>query len=872
MEALKILFVEDRPSDVELNIKEIRKNGIEFVPHVVETKEDYIKALTEFKPDIILSDYALPKFDGMQALLIKKELTPLIPFILVTGSLNEETAVEIMKADADDYLLKENIRRLVPAMKSAIEKKANLREKESVLQILKESEERYRLILENSMDAILLTAPDGSILSANNSACEMFGMTEGELKQAGRNGVIDLTDQRLEKLLAEKEEKGKAKGELNFIRKNKSKFPAEVSTSLFIDSKGEKRTSMIISDITERKLSEATIIRERALFRTLIDNIPDAIYIKDKEGRKTLANPEDLRNMGCSFEEEVLGKTDAEFFSNDDAEKFLSDDKNVLSGNSVLDREESFADKDGNKKWILTSKLPLYNEKGEVAGLLGIGHDITTRKLSEEMLRESEERLRSIYENATIGIYRTTPEGKIEMANPALVKMLGFESFEELAQRNLSTDGFELHNPRSKFQSQIKENGVVEGLESAWHRKDGSVIYVRESARVIFDSANNATHYDGIIEDITERKIAEDKIKVLTLSVEQNPVAIVITDPEGKIEYANPKFCSSTGYTAEEAMGKNPRILKSGDKSKEEYENLWSTILSGKVWIGEFHNKRKNGELYWERASISPIVNENGDIAHFVAVKEDITEKKRILEELITAKEKAEKSDELKSEFLAQMSHEIRSPLNIVMSMANLIKEDYPGAMTNETDQYFQGIEVSGKRIIRTIDLIINASEMQVGTYQPIFKRIDLLNGILLEIQKEYQSFADEKCLAFGIDCKVSRAFILADEYSVRQIFTNLIDNAIKFTDTGHVQIQIYQANEEEISVCVEDTGIGISPEFMKNLFTPFGQEDHGYTRKFDGNGLGLTVVKRFCDLNKAKISVESKKGEGSKFTVSFQT
>ncbi|KAF0213882.1 MAG: hypothetical protein FD178_2721 [Ignavibacteria bacterium] len=871
MESLKILFVEDLTSDVELNLREIKKNEIEFVSLVVETKEDYIKALTEFKPDIILSDYSLPKFNGMQALLIKKELTPLIPFILVTGSLNEETAVEIMKADADDYLLKENIRRLVPAMKSAIEKKSNLREKESVLQSLKESEERYRLILENSMDAILLTSQDGSILSANNSACEMFGMTEDELKLAGRNGIVDLKDTRLEKLLAERKEKGKAKGELNFIRKDKSKLSAEVSVSVFIDSKGEQKTSMVIRDITERKLSEATIIRERALFRTLIDNIPDAIYIKDKAGRKTLANPQDLKNMGCSFEEEVLGKTDAEFFSKEDAIKFMSDDNNVFSGKSVLDREESFVDRDGNKKWILTSKLPLYNENGEVVGLLGIGHDITKRKLSEELLRESEERLRSIYENATIGIYRTTPEGKIEMANPALVKMLGFESFEELAQRNLSTTGFELHHPRSDFQSLIKKNGIVEGLESAWYRKDGTIVYVSESARAIYDSANEAIHYDGIVEDITERKIAEDKIKVLTLSVEQNPVAIVITDPEGKIEYVNPKFCSATGYTAEEAMGKNPRILKSGEKSKDEYENLWNTILSGNVWIGEFHNRRKNGELYWEKASISPIVNENGDIAHFVAVKEDITEKKKILEELITAKEKAEKSEKLKSEFLAQMSHEIRSPLNIVMSMANLIKEEYPGTMTKDIQLYFQGIEASGKRIIRTIDLIINASEMQVGTYQPIFKRIDLMNSILVEIQREYQPIADEKSLDFGIDCKVSRAFILADEYSVRQIFTNLIDNAIKFTDAGRVQILIYQTPEEQICACVEDTGIGISPDFMKNLFIPFGQEDHGYTRKFEGNGLGLSVVKRFCDLNNAKISVESTKGEGSKFTVSFQ-
>jgi signal transduction histidine kinase len=161
---------------------------------------------------------------------------------------------------------------------------------------------------------------------------------------------------------------------------------------------------------------------------------------------------------------------------------------------------------------------------------------------------------------------------------------------------------------------------------------------------------------------------------------------------------------------------------------------------------------------------------------------------------------------------------------------------------------------------------------MQVGTYQPIFKRIDLMNGILMELIKEYQPYSDEKGLAFSIDCKVPRVFILADEYSVRQIFTNLIDNAVKFTNAGYVQVHIYQPTDELISICVEDTGIGITPEFMKNLFVPFAQEDHGYTRKFEGNGLGLTVVKKFCELNKATISVESKKGEGSKFTVSFQT
>lgn len=364
-----------------------------------------------------------------------------------------------------------------------------------------------------------------------------------------------------------------------------------------------------------------------------------------------------------------------------------------------------------------------------------------------------------------------------------------------------------------------------------------------------------------------ERKLAGEKLAQMSRAIEQSASTIVITDSKGNIEYANPKFSVTTGYTLEEAVGNNPRILKSGEMTPEEYKKMWETISGGSDWHGEFHNRRKNGELYWEYATISPLRNTEGEITHYLAVKEDITERKMIEIELARAKAAAEAANQSKSEFLANMSHEIRTPMTSIMGMAELLLDT---SLNESQKKYSQQIYESSTLLLTIINDILDLSKIEAG--KMTLEKIDMnIRSIATSLADMMSVKALEKKLILNsrLDENIPE-FVKGDPVRIRQILLNLLSNAIKFTGRGSVTLNISLKSSDDAAARVRfevtDTGIGLSPEAMKNLFKPFAQADSSTTRKFGGTGLGLSISKRLVEMMRGEIGVESREGEGSTF------
>ncbi len=372
--------------------------------------------------------------------------------------------------------------------------------------------------------------------------------------------------------------------------------------------------------------------------------------------------------------------------------------------------------------------------------------------------------------------------------------------------------------------------------------------------------------YTGLEEKVAERTAELEK---LSETVEQSPVSVVITDKNGTIEYVNPRFSKTTGYSAKEAIGQNPRILKSRGKSKSFYKDLWDTILSGRIWRGEFINRKKSGEEFWESASISPIKNDHGNITHFVAVKEDITVKKQMEEELIQSKRAADEANKAKSDFLANMSHEIRTPMNAVIGMSHLALKT---ELTPKQQDYLHKIQSSANSLLGIINDILDFSKIEAGKLDMEsveFNLDDVLDNLANLVTVKAQEKEDLEVL-FATAREVPR-FLVGDPLRLGQIMINLANNAVKFTESGEIVVttELLEQNEAGLTIqfSVKDTGIGMTEKQISTLFQSFSQADTSTTRKFGGTGLGLSISKRLVEMMGGEIWVESEPGLGTTFS-----
>jgi PAS domain S-box-containing protein len=406
----------------------------------------------------------------------------------------------------------------------------------------------------------------------------------------------------------------------------------------------------------------------------------------------------------------------------------------------------------------------------------------------------------------------------------------------------------------------ILREGYINNFETVQRTKSGKDLVIEVNASIIDYKGRKAIL--SLNHDITQRKKAEENALKLSKAVVQSPVSIVITDNKSNIEFVNPMFTRVTGYTAEEVIGKKLSILKSGYHSNEFYKNLWDTLLSGKDFIGEMYNKKKNGEFFWENAFISPILNESGDITHFIAVKEDITEKKKHLEEITAAKERAEEMNRLKTTFLTNMSHELRTPLIGLLGLSEAMLDELEGDLKESMDM----INQSGQRLLRTLSTILDYSKIESEKIEIAVTEVTI-EDLLKNQVKLYQAFARKKGVSIIENFELSDAKILTDEKLLYDIINNLLNNAVKFTSRGTVTLSAFK-DEKYLTIKVADTGIGIAKDKLEIVFEEFRQASEGTSRSFEGTGLGLAIAKKYTLLLNGNINVVSKVGKGSIFTV----
>ncbi|MCQ8182407.1 PAS domain S-box protein [Methylomonas sp. SURF-1] len=635
---------------------------------------------------------------------------------------------------------------------------------------------------------------------------------------------------------------------------------------LLIDAVAERLSSVV----RRRLIEEKARTRER-IFSSIVSQARDAITLIDAETFEFIEfNDAACNSLGYSREEfadlhlpDIQGEFDA------DTVKRMTNEF-MAAGGAQFDTLRRH--KNGSLRNVHVSIKVIDIHGRHYLSL--IWSDITERKQIEQQFRHLFD-----HNPAPMLIYE---RGSLAMVavNDAFTALYGYSQQEVVALK--LTDFY----PEAQKQAIADLSASLHGFAyvGEWQhiRKDGSLIDIIVRSHDIEFSERHCRV--AVITDITELKQAESELRKLWLAVEQSPNSIVITNLDAEIEYVNRHFSRVTGYSREEALHQNPRILQSGKTDRATYDEMWSRLAEGQSWSGELINRRKDGSEYIEWAQITPVRQPNGAITHYLAIKEDITEKKHIalelesyrhnLEELVAARTRelelarqdAEAATLAKSQFLANMSHEIRTPMNAILGMLYLaLKQDLPLTVYNHLSKA-QGAAHS---LLGIINDILDFSKIEAGKLE--FETAEFaLDSVIEQLTDTVGLHAEQKGVEFLVRYDVNiPSPLLGDPLRLKQILLNLCGNAIKFTERGEVELAFRMLNVREdvvtLQISVRDTGIGMDAALQSRLFQKFTQADESTTRRFGGTGLGLAICKHLVEAMGGRIWVEdSQPGKGT--------
>ena len=777
--------------------------------------------------------------------------------------------------------------------------------------------ERLRIQIENSPLAVIETDENLKIKTWSPKAESFFGWTKEEV--VGKNiqeiPIIESSQQaRIENIL-NKQKSGTQKHNIS-INKNYAKdgsiVHCEWYNSALYNEQGEFISLLsIVNNVTELKSAERKNKEDQERLNWTIDATNLGVWEWNIQTGEIKIN----ENYAS-----ILGYEKHELIKHLDTWRSLTHPDDIKKCNNLLERhfkdpkvtyeiETRMKHKNGHWVTILSrGKLISYTQQGEPLSMLGTHTDISIIKQVQKQLEQNEIRLNSMVsfmQKASTNI-KDILYFALKEALSLTESKIGYlytynEKKSKLEMELYSTDLSNKYPIKSIHNIKLEKDGIW--AEAIRKRKPIVINEYKEIDKypnlrvpiknflsipvisnkeivMVIGIANKETDYNNsdilqvtiLLETIwsmIEKKKADTQLKKLSVATKQSPASVIITDIYGKIEFANDKFIATSGYRFEELEGHILRVLRPTHTPEPVYSELWNTIKSGKNWKGQHQNSRKTGELYWESVIISPIRNEYDEITNYVIVAEDITKEKKLQLELLAAKEKAEESDKLKTAFLNNLSHEVRTPLNAIVGFSELMADESLPA--EKRTVYSKTILKSSTQLLSLIENIINISIIESGQVKFNNTKISI-NQLLNDVYNQVLITSPKKEITLRVNSMISRVNdeVIIDQTKLVQILFNLLENAFKYTKSGIIQFGCKVENDNLV-FHVEDTGVGFPKEKRNLLFERFRQGNNSLTGLNNGMGIGLSISKSYIDLLGGSIKIDSSdKGTRIEFTLPY--
>ena len=908
---IRVLHVEDEHDDYLLICSKLQTIDENLVFHWAPSAEQGLKLMETDRFDCVLCDLQMPQMDGFEFVQKLRKRFDTTPVICLTGKGSEHAAVKAFRAGAEDYFVKDLspvfYQQLAQRISRSVEGAKNISERAGMEIELVEREQQYRTLFENSKDAIFISTVDGRIFDANNAAFTLFGYKPEEINEIRLVELYEDPSSRQDYIRELLSSGFVIEFPARMKKRDGTTFEATLTANVQKDKDGKPEfITGIIRDVSGSASAKGFISRKNSFLTSVVESLHYPFYVINSSSYAVVLANEAARRLAKS-DSSLCYKMIHGYDQPCDETIRPCTLKAVVQTGQAVRTENQYSDREGRLRQYEIHGFPVCDRNGNTPFVISYHIDITDKKLAERRLKESEQSFRSIFENVPVGIYRTTPAGEILMANPAMRKMLGFESLEELQQINLEDDSELYQNySRKDFRNTLERDGEIRNLVSHMRHKDGFYLTVRESAKLVSSEKGEILYYEGVIEDLTQQEKAENALlesekraRVLTDSAYD---AIVIVDADGIVTYWNTAAARIFGYSREDAMGCDLHDLVVPERYTQAYREQFKSFRdTGKVLavggISEFKGMRKDGTEFPVELSLSAIQYKGQWQA--VAMMRDVTQRKQ-MERQLTQAQKLEAIGML----AAGIAHEINTPTQYVGDNTRFLRDAF-GDILGLMDKYVSYLK-AGKggsdtkalaeeieRMQQELDIDFLRSEIPDAVSQALegvarvtrivqamkdFSHpggtqktmIDLNRAIESTITVTRNEWKYVSEMEKDLDPDLPPVTCMPNE--LNQVFLNIIVNAAQAISQsgdnggakGMIQIST-RACDGFAEIRISDNGPGIPEENRERVFEPF------FTTKEIGRGTGQGLaISHDVIVNKhgGTIDFESEVGKGTTFII----